>query len=60
VGARPTWGVRAIREAALGGGSPLTDVAMCAALGLGYAAVGVLLTETVLRSARRTASLALT
>jgi len=33
---------------------------MCAALGLGYAAVGVLLTETVLRSARRTASLALT
>ncbi len=37
----PTWGVRAIREAALGGGSPLTDVGMCAALGLGYAAIGV-------------------
>jgi len=56
----PTWGVNAIRGAALGTGSPLRDVAVCIALGLVYAALGVLLTETVLRSARRTASLALT
>lgn len=56
----PTWGVNAIRGAALGTGSPLRDVAVCIGLGLAYAALGVLLTETVLRSARRTASLALT
>lgn len=56
----PTWGVRAIRESALGGGAPLTDVAMCAALGAGYALAGVLLVETVLRSARAKATLSLT
>ncbi len=55
----PTWGVRAIREAALGG-SPLPDVAACIGLGLGYATLGVLLVETVLRSARATATLSLT
>jgi ABC-2 type transport system permease protein len=55
----PTWGVRAIREAALGG-APLWDVAACAALGLGYGAIGVLLVETVLRSARERATLSLT
>jgi ABC-2 type transport system permease protein len=55
----PTWGIRAIREAALGG-SPLTDLAACAAIGLGYAAAGILLVETVLRSARRSATLSLT
>ena len=55
----PTWGVRAIREAALGG-SPLWDVAACAALGLGYGAAGALLVGTVLRSARVKATLSLT
>ena len=55
----PTWGVRAIRESALGG-SPLPDVAMCILLGTAYAALGVLLVETVLRSARARASLSLT
>ena len=55
----PTWGVRAIREAALGG-TPWPDVGICLALGLGYAAAGVLLVETVLRSARSSASLSLT
>jgi ABC-2 type transport system permease protein len=55
----PTWGVRAIREAALGG-APLKDVAVCLALGLGYAVLGVLLVETVLRSARSRATLSLT
>ena len=55
----PTWGVRAIREAALGG-SPLVDVLMCAVIGGAYATIGILLVETVLRSARKNASLSLT
>ena len=55
----PTWGVRAIREAALGG-APLWDVAACSGLGLGYGAVGVLLVGTVLHSARARATLSLT
>jgi ABC-2 type transport system permease protein len=55
----PTWGVRAIREAALGG-SPLPDVAACAGLGTVYALAGVLLVATVLRSARARATLSLT
>jgi ABC-2 type transport system permease protein len=55
----PTWGVRATREAALGG-SPLPDVAACIALGAGYALLGVLLVQTVLRSARKQATLSLT
>jgi len=55
----PTWGVRAIREAALGG-TPLPDVAICAALGCAYVGAGVLLVETALRAARRTGTLSLT
>jgi ABC-2 type transport system permease protein len=55
----PTWGIRAIRQAALGG-SPLPELAICFGLGLGYATVGILLVETVLNSARRSATLSLT
>lgn len=55
----PTWGVRAIREAALGG-SPLREILFCVGLGALYAALGVLLVETVLRSARARATLSLT
>jgi ABC-2 type transport system permease protein len=55
----PTWGVSAIRHAALGGPA-LRDAGLCLGIGLVYATAGVLLTETVLRSARRSASLALT
>jgi ABC-2 type transport system permease protein len=55
----PTWGVRAIRHAALGGPA-LREAAICVGIGLAYAAAGVLLTETVLRSARRSATLSLT
>ena len=55
----PTWGVRAIREAALGG-APLWPIAACAALGLGYGALGALLVGTVLRSACERATLSLT
>jgi len=55
----PTWGVRAIRSAALGG-SALREIALCLALGLVYALIGILLVDTVLRSARSRASLSLT
>lgn len=55
----PTWGVRAIRESALGG-HPLPALLLCLLLGAVYLLIGVLCAETVLRSARRHASLALT
>jgi ABC-2 type transport system permease protein len=55
----PTWGVRAIREAAIGG-SPIWPVVACTGLGLAYGAAGALLVGTVLRSARDKATLSLT
>ena len=55
----PTWGMNAIRESALGG-SPLPDIAMCVVLGAAYTLAGVLVLETVLRAARKRASLSLT
>jgi ABC-2 type transport system permease protein len=55
----PTWGMQAIRSAA-SGGSPWRDVLLCLGLGLVYGLVGALLSETVLRSARRHATLSLT
>ena len=54
----PTWGMNAIREAALGG-SPWPDLLMCVALAGAYTAAGVLLLESVLRAARARASLSL-
>lgn len=54
----PTWGVQAIRESALGG-NPVPDLLLCLLLGLIYLAIGVLASETVVRSARRNATLAL-
>jgi ABC-2 type transport system permease protein len=54
----PTWGMNAIRQAALGG-SPLDDLLACAGLGALYVGLGILLTERVLRSARVRASLSL-
>jgi ABC-2 type transport system permease protein len=55
----PTWGMRAIRSAAWGG-SPYVDIALCLGLGLLYGLVGALVSEGVLRSARRQATLSLT
>jgi ABC-2 type transport system permease protein len=55
----PTWGMRAIRSAA-SGGTPYVDIALCLGLGLLYGVVGTLLSEGVLRSARRNATLSLT
>jgi ABC-2 type transport system permease protein len=55
----PTWGMSAIRDAA-GDGSPLPDIGMCLVLGVAYVGIGVLVTDSVLRSARERASLSLT
>jgi hypothetical protein len=51
--------MNAIRDAA-GNGSPFADIGMCFVLGVSYVAIGVLVTESVLRSARKRASLSLT
>src|SRR5213078_123658 len=55
----PTWGMSAIREAALGGPA-LRDAAICLGLGACYITAGVLVTDRVLRAARVRGSLALT
>jgi ABC-2 type transport system permease protein len=55
----PTWGISAIRKAALGG-SPWLDIALALALGVVYVLLGVVLVHRVLRSARAKAALALT
>ncbi|MEK6274112.1 MAG: ABC transporter permease [Actinomycetota bacterium] len=55
----PTWGMRAIRESSTGG-TPLPDIGMCVLLGGIYVAIGIFVTEGVLRAARRSASLSLT
>jgi ABC-2 type transport system permease protein len=55
----PTWGISAIRESALGG-TPLPDLAVCAALGAVYTFLGVLSVDVFLRAARSRATLALT
>ena len=55
----PTWGMNALRDAALGG-SAWDDVAMCLALSVVYGAIGAVLLRVFLRSARAKATLALT
>jgi len=55
----PTWGMRGIREAALGG-SALADTGVCAGLGAAYVLIGVVAVDYLLRSARERATLALT
>jgi ABC-2 type transport system permease protein len=54
----PTWGVSAVKEAALGG-SPWVDILMCAALAAVYALVGTALSGRLVDSARARATLAL-
>jgi ABC-2 type transport system permease protein len=54
----PTWGVDAIREAA-SGRTPWPEIAGALALGALYVTVGVVILESVLRSARKAGSLAL-
>jgi ABC-2 type transport system permease protein len=55
----PTWGMSAVRAAAAGDPA-LWDAAVCLLLALAYAAVATLVAESLLRSARRNATLSLT
>jgi hypothetical protein len=55
----PTWGMRALRHATLGSGSPWADIAMCAALSVAYLVAGTVLLRLFLDSARGRATLAL-
>jgi ABC-2 type transport system permease protein len=56
----PTWGVRAIRDSALGRGEPGWAIVMCAALGLLYLVVGTFFVRHFEKLARERASLSLT
>ncbi len=55
----PTWGMEGLRLA-VAGEAPWLQIGVCAALGLGYAAVAALICERVVDSARARATLALT
>jgi ABC-2 type transport system permease protein len=55
----PTWGMRAIRAAALGG-DPGPAIAMTLLLGLAYLAIGTVLLKNFERLARKNATLSLT
>ena len=55
----PTWGINAIREAALGG-APLDDIVMATLLGGAYTLAGIVLVNRALKVARTRATLALT
>jgi ABC-2 type transport system permease protein len=54
----PTWGMRAVREAAYGG-APLGPLLLCVALAGVYLVIGVVMLRFVLDSARRRATLSL-
>ena len=56
----PTWGMRALRHATLGTGSPWLDVVMCLVLSIAYLVTGSACLRFFLRSARARATLALT
>jgi ABC-2 type transport system permease protein len=55
----PTWGMRAIRESAVGG-TPLPDALICLGLGAAYVLIGVVALDHLLRAARVRAALSLT
>jgi ABC-2 type transport system permease protein len=54
----PTWGVAAVRDAALGGNA-WPDIGLCLLTGAAYALVGVLVARRLVDSARERATLAL-
>jgi len=56
----PTWGVRAIRDSALGTGERLAAVGMCLALGAAYLVVGAFTVRYFENLARNRATLSLT
>jgi ABC-2 type transport system permease protein len=55
----PTWGVRAIRESALGG-DPLSAIGMCVLLSIAYVVIGTVTLRNFERLARQRATLSLT
>lgn len=55
----PTWGVRAVRESALGG-DPLPEMALTAGLAVAYVALAVVFLNLFMRLARERATLSLT
>lgn len=56
----PTWGVRAIRDAAIGGSSAWPEIGMAAALAVVYLGLGALCMRNFERLARQRATLSLT
>ncbi|HVQ87446.1 MAG TPA: ABC transporter permease [Actinomycetes bacterium] len=54
----PTWGVAAVKDAALGG-SPWPDIVLCLGIASIYAAIGTLLAHRLVDSARTHATLSL-
>ena len=56
----PTWGIRAIRDAAVGGSSAWPEIGMCVILGVVYFAAGWLFLRNFERLARERATLSLT
>jgi ABC-2 type transport system permease protein len=56
----PTWGIRAVRDAALGGGSAWPEIGMCVLLGIVYLALGSIFLRNFERLARQRATLSLT
>ncbi len=56
----PSWGIRAVRHAALGGGSAWPEIGMCAVLGVVYLALGQLALRNFERLSRERATLSLT
>ena len=56
----PTWGIEALRNAALGGGEVWPAIGMCALLGAVYLALGAVFLENFERLAREKATLSLT
>lgn len=59
-GLAPTWGIKAIRAAALGGGGAWNAVGMCVLLGAVYLALGAVFMKNFERLARQRATLSLT
>jgi hypothetical protein len=53
-----TWGVSAVKQAAMGG-APWRDIAACLAIGAAYGGLGTLLARRLVDSARTHATLAL-
>lgn len=56
----PSWGIRAIRDAAFGGSSAWPEIAMCLALGAVYLVLGSICLRNFERLARAKAALSLT